>query len=165
MTPWTITRQTPWDFPGKNTGMGCHLAGAYNLVHKLDTILALHVEYKADQGSRNAKNDNFTLECVSSQQSSRCLQFVKWVSWWLCSKESAYQCRRFRFHPQVRKISWIRKWQLIPVFLPGKSHGQKSVAGYSPWGHKKVGHDLATKQQFVEYRLTVITGNLSPPSR
>ena len=32
------------------------------------------------------------------------------------------------------------------VFLPGKSHGHKSLVGYSPWSHKRVGHDLATKQ-------------------
>ena len=30
-----------------------------------------------------------------------------------------------------------RKWQPIPVFLPGKSHGPRSLAGYSPWGHKE----------------------------
>ena len=35
------------------------------------------------------------------------------------------------------------------VFLPGKSHGHKSLVGYSPWGHKRVGHDLATKQQLT----------------
>ena len=34
-----------------------------------------------------------------------------------------------------------------PVFLPGKSHRQKSLAGYSPWGRKRIGHDLATNQQ------------------
>ena len=34
-----------------------------------------------------------------------------------------------------------------PIFLPGKSHGQKSLAGYSPWGRKRVGHNLAIKQQ------------------
>ena len=34
-----------------------------------------------------------------------------------------------------------------PVFLPGKSHEQRSLANYSPWGHKKVRHDLAIKQQ------------------
>ena len=33
-----------------------------------------------------------------------------------------------------------------PVFLPGDSHGQRSLAGYSPLGHKRVGQDLATKQ-------------------
>ena len=66
VTPWTITRQTPRVFPGKNTGMGCHLAGAHNLVCKLDSILALHVKYKVDQVSRNTKIDNFTLECEFS---------------------------------------------------------------------------------------------------
>ena len=40
------------------------------------------------------------------------------------------------------------KWQSTPVSLPGKSHGQRSLAGYSPWGHKRVGHDLATEQQY-----------------
>ena len=37
----------------------------------------------------------------------------------------------------VRKIPWRRKWQPTPVFLPGKSHDQRSLAGYSPWGHKE----------------------------
>ena len=40
-----------------------------------------------------------------------------------------------------------RKWQPTPVFLPGKSHGQRNMVGYSPWGHKRVRHDLVTKQQ------------------
>ena len=33
------------------------------------------------------------------------------------------------------------------IFLPGKSHGQRRLVGYSPWGHKRLGHILATKQQ------------------
>ena len=47
-------------------------------------------------------------------------------------------CRRCRFDPWVGKIAWRRKWQLTPVFLPGKYHGQKSLVGYSPWGCKRV---------------------------
>ena len=47
----------------------------------------------------------------------------------------------------VGKIPWRRKWQPTPVFLPGKAHGQRSLVGSSPWGHKRVGHDLATKQE------------------
>ena len=39
--------------------------------------------------------------------------------------------------PWVKKTPWGRKWQPIPVFLPGKSHGQRSLAGYSPWDHKE----------------------------
>ena len=44
---------------------------------------------------------------------------------------------RCRFDPQVRKIPWRRAWQPTPVFLPGESHGQRSLAGYSPWGRKQ----------------------------
>ena len=33
-------------------------------------------------------------------------------------------------------LPWRRKWQLTPEFLPGKSHGQRSLVGYRPWGHK-----------------------------
>jgi len=54
------------------------------------------------------------------------------LPWWLGGKESACQCRRLKFDPWVRKIPWRRKWQPTPVFLPGKSHGQRSLAGYSP---------------------------------
>ena len=37
----------------------------------------------------------------------------------------------------VRKIPWKRKWQPTSVFWPGKSHGQRSLVGYSPWGCKE----------------------------
>ena len=37
----------------------------------------------------------------------------------------------------LRRFPWSRKWQPIPVFLPGEFHGQRSLAGYSPWGHKE----------------------------
>ena len=55
-------------------------------------------------------------------------------------KESACQCRRCRRHkvdPWVKKIPWSRKWLLTPVSLPGKSHGQRSLAGYRPRGHRE----------------------------
>ena len=47
------------------------------------------------------------------------------------------QTERCRFDPWVGKIPGSRKWQLTPVFLPGKFLGQRSLAGYSPWGHKE----------------------------
>ena len=59
-------------------------------------------------------------------------------------KEPACQCRRherLRFDPWVRKILWRRAQPPTPVFLPGESHGQRSLVGYSPWGRKRVGHD------------------------
>ena len=62
-------------------------------------------------------------------------------------KESAHQCRthkRCQFDPWVEKIPWRRKRQLTPIFLPGESHGQKSLSGYSPWGHKELDTTEAT---------------------
>ena len=43
---------------------------------------------------------------------------------------------RHEFDPWVGKIPWRRKWQPTPIFLPGKPHGQRSLVGYSPWGHE-----------------------------
>ena len=43
-----------------------------------------------------------------------------------------------RVDPWVRKIPWRRKWRPTPVFLPGKSHGQRILVGYSPWGHTEL---------------------------
>ena len=57
--------------------------------------------------------------------------------WWLSSEESACQCRRFRFYLWVGKIPQRRKWQETPIFLSGKSHRQRSLVGYSPWGCKE----------------------------
>ena len=54
------------------------------------------------------------------------------LSWCLSGEESACQGRRHRFDPWVGKIPWRRKWQPTPVFLPGESHGQRSLVGYSP---------------------------------
>ena len=59
------------------------------------------------------------------------------LPWWLSGKEATCQCKRCRFDPWVGKIPWRRKWQPIPVFLPGESHGQRSLEGYSPWGSQK----------------------------
>ena len=64
--------------------------------------------------------------------------------------EFASQCRRHThiwrpgFDPWCGKIPWRRKWQPTPVILPEKSHGQRSLVGYSPWSHERVRHDSAT---------------------
>ena len=53
-------------------------------------------------------------------------------------KESPCKARdagRCEFESQVGKILWRRAWQFTPVFLPGESHGQQNLVGYSPWGH------------------------------
>ena len=60
----------------------------------------------------------------------------KGLPWWLSVKESTCNARDAGdpCNPWVGKILWRRKWQPIPVFLPGKSRGQRSLVGYSPQG-------------------------------
>ena len=70
------------------------------------------------------------------------------LPWWLSGKEPACQSRTCGFDPWVRKILWRGKWQATSVFLPGKSHGQRNLVGYSPWGGKRVGHDLTNNNNF-----------------
>ena len=77
-------------------------------------------------------------------------------------EESVCQCRKWRYCPLVGKIPCRRKWQPSPVFLPGESHGQKSLAGCSPWGHKRVKHDLATKQLLFTCSLVPSSGSCRP---
>ena len=48
-------------------------------------------------------------------------------------KESAYRCKKTQVRSLGWEDPWRREWQLTPVFLPGESHGQRSLAGYSPW--------------------------------
>ena len=54
-------------------------------------------------------------------------------------KKPSPKCRRHkrcRFDAWVQKMPWRRPWQPTPVFLSGEFHGQRSLVGYSPWGHK-----------------------------
>ena len=52
--------------------------------------------------------------------------------------------------PWVGKIPWRRKWQCTPVFLPGESHGQTSLVGYSPWS-RRVRHDWSDSAAAATY--------------
>ena len=67
------------------------------------------------------------------------------LPWWLSGKELACQLRTHRFDPGSGKIPWRRKWQPTLVFLPGKSHRHRSLAGYSHKTGHKTGHDWGTK--------------------
>ena len=84
-------------------------------------------------------------------------QVLSFVSWWLSHKEPTFQgrrCKRCDFDPWVGRIPWRRKWQATLVFLPGKSHGQRSLVGYSPWGCKeaKTAEQLSTYTHSVLYQ-------------
>ena len=70
---------------------------------------------------------------------------------WLRQLSVWLQSRRPGFDPWVGKIPWRGKWQPIPVFLPGKSHGQWSMVGYCPWGRKE--SDMTERLHFASLPL------------
>ena len=67
------------------------------------------------------------------------------------------QCGRPGFYPWVGKIPWIRKWQPTPVFLPRKSHGLRSLVGYSPLGRKE--SDTTERLHFLPLALNLLEPN------
>ena len=72
---------------------------------------------------------------------------------WLSGKGTMCQCRRRKrcgFESCVQKSLWRRKWQSFPVFLLERSRGQRSLEGYSPWGHK----ELDTTERLSVHALT-----------
>ena len=95
------------------------------------------------QSSENIKL-NIALRMYSFEECSlnnKSLGIASGLPGWHSSKESTCQCkrcRRHRFDPWVKKVTWRRKWQPTPVFLSGESHGQRSLAGYSPQGLREL---------------------------
>ena len=81
-------------------------------------------------------------ETLPLMKGTRVRELPRWLNGKNKQTKTACQCRRHRrrkFSPLLGKILWRRKWQPTPVFLPGKSHGQRSLVG--PWGCKRVRHD------------------------
>ena len=89
----------------------------------------------------------FTRKAVVDHTSSRPpnsdhdLFLTQGLPWHLSGKESVHQCKGWKLDLCVGKILWRRKWQPPSECLPGKSHGQWSLVGYSTWDHKSVGHN------------------------
>jgi len=148
VTPCTVALQAPLSmgFPRlKNTGVGCHalLLGTFPNPGIDPAYPALQADCSPSEppGKPNTlaapQLSGVLLQWKLGEEDMRscwiisynCLRSNK-LPRWLCSKEPTCQCRRCRFNPWVRKIP-RRKWQPIPVFLPGESHGQRSLAGYS----------------------------------
>ena len=69
-------------------------------------------------------------------------------------KSVCLKCGRPRFDSWVGKIPWRRKWQSTPGLMPGKSHGQRSLVGYSPWGRK--GSDTTEWLHFLSFFLYIL---------
>ena len=76
-------------------------------------------------------------------------RWLQSVPWRLSGKESACNAgdAKTRAWSLNQKIPWRREWPSAPVFLPGESHGQRSLVGYSPWGCKRIRRGTATQLQ------------------
>ena len=120
------------------------------------------LEWVAISSSRGSSwlRDGTCVSCVFCIGSGFFTFSAPW--WWMLSDENLYvvQCRGRRFKSWVRKSPWRRKWQPTPVFLPGKYHGQRSMAGYSPQGRKSRTrlsnlnhhHHIETESSLLVYR-------------
>ena len=80
--------------------------------------------------------------CSAFRQVSIVLENSFWICWFsvaflVAQTESACNAGDPGSILELGKIPWKREWEPTPVFLPGKSHGQRSLVGYSPWGHKE----------------------------
>ena len=123
----------------------CHLPlQGLNLVLLQLIFNTLWKEFRAE--SRNealcalGKAGRTGLQIVNIFQSWLAYLLYLWDSQMAQSWRVCLQCRwhsRRGFNPWVRKVPWRRKRQPTPVFLPGKSHGQRILAGYSPWGPRE----------------------------
>ena len=150
-TPWTVARQAPlsmgfprqeyWNglpfpflgiFPGifwtqgSNQSLLCFLHGKVDSVplsHQENHHITLDLSQEAEKGLTGFSQTPF-------------LRFKK-VPSILGASQVAWQCMRTKrcgLDSWVGKIPWREAWQPTSVFLLGKSHGQRSLAGYSPWG-------------------------------
>ena len=111
---------------------------------------------------------------IKSSKVSKChiilTLIVRLSLWWHSHKESASQHRRHKrcvFNLWVGKILCRRKWQPTPEFLPGKFHGQRTLAGYSPWGHQEpdTTEQLSTHTHILNASLKMSTGYQYPTSK
>ena len=118
----------------------------------------MHVLYQQEQEGYITLLSPFLGFSVSPLFSSLFLNFDCYplfggLPWWLRGKRICLQSRRPGFDPWIGTIPWRREWLPTPVFLPGKSHGQRSLGGYSPRGCKESDATGRLAHYWVQLRL------------
>ena len=166
---WPSRLLWPWDSPDKNTGVGFHalLQGIFPtqgsnsfllwLLH-LWWILHCRATWKAPVNLSRNTFYKYLLSQIFDKHWTRGnswteFSYVQWqgdIYFLLDGTVLKNQYRRWGFDPWVGKIPWSGKWQPTAVFLPGKFHGQRSLAGHSPWG-QSLGHNWANETEAWEY--------------
>ena len=112
-----------WNSPDKNIGVGSHFFYPEDLpnpgIKPQTSALQANSLRSQPPGKPHFYSDSIKTSQVAQHKESVC---------------QCRRCRRFEFESWAGKIPWRRKRQ-PPIFLPGKSHGQRMVAGYCPWDH------------------------------
>ena len=122
-TPWT-----PWNFPGRSTELGCHF---------------LHLLQNISKGNLVGKESKMSLVVASLFFKIFYFEIIIDSSPWMEEPGGLQSVGSQRVgHNWATSLSfyssfWRRKWQPTPVFVPGESHGQRGVVGYSLWGCKE----------------------------
>ena len=124
---------SPWDSPGKNSGVDFYVF-LQRIFLTQGSNLCLFCLLYWQAGSLLLVPPGFQNLIKARQFPQRHWGFPGGLD----SKESACNAET-GFNSLVGKIPWRRKWHPIPLFLPGEFHGQRNMAGYSPWGPKESG--------------------------
>ena len=99
--------------------------------------MSISWSYNSRITTSNVTNINILLRIFAVTFLLTCVYIFIGLPWWCSGQRIWLLKQRQGFNPWLRKIHWRRKWQPIPVFLPGKSHGQKSLRDYSLEGCKE----------------------------
>ena len=153
----------PWDSPGKNTGVSCHfllrcmkLKSQSEVAQSCPTLsdpMDCSLPGSSIHGTFQAKSTGVGCHCLL-QTTLRSGYCHYWASRWHSIKESPPNVGDTRDSgsiPGSGRFPQSRKWQLTPVFLPGKFHGPRSIVGYSPWDHKE--HNGACAHTYMHTQL------------
>ena len=130
---WTVAHQAPpsMEFSRQSIGVGCHFL--------LQRIFPMQ---GSNPGLPHCRQTLYRLSYQGSPGHPKTVicrdLFLPGLPHWFSSKEAACPSRRHRFDPWIGKVPCRRACQPRPVFLPAKSHGQRSQEGYSPYGCKEM---------------------------
>ena len=156
---WPTRLHCPWSLPGKSTGVGCHflLQGIFQTQGSNLGILHCRqmVYHLSHQGSQ-VRTALSTLYILSH------LSLTNGLLWWLSGEESICQCRRHEDSSSIPGLGRSLGEEMTihsNILVPGKSHGQRSLVGYSPQGCKE-SDDLATKNKQTNKKQQSLTNTL-----
>ena len=131
-----------WRIPGSGEPGGLPSMGSHRVRLKR-TVTRLKRLSSSSSSSSSTSSSSLLTELGYKLYKTQLTQVISFIVLHLgsvvkCPPAMQETCKRCRFDSWLRKIPWRRKWQPTPVFLPGKSQGQKSLVGYSPWGRKEL---------------------------